>query len=122
MQNFIGKDNFVWWMGVVESRDDPLNLGRCRVRIFGHHTDNIQEIPTDSLAWALPCYSPNSTWVSSAPIPGDYCFGFFSDGLSSQAPIILGVFTGIPKNGPKKTDRHPTAAMTLPARVGVYPN
>ena len=54
MNNFIGKDGFYWWMGVVESRDDPANLGRCQVRIFGHHSDNMNEIPTDDLAWALP--------------------------------------------------------------------
>ena len=68
MENFLGKDGFNWWMGVVESRDDPLNLGRCQVRIFGHHTDNTEDIPTSSLAWALPGYSPNAGWVSSTQI------------------------------------------------------
>lgn len=100
MHNFLGKDGFNWWMGVVESRDDPLNLGRCQVRIFGHHTDNKKLIPTEDLAWALPGFSPNSGWISSTPIVGDYVFGFFSDGLSSQAPVMLAVFPGIPKNGP----------------------
>ena len=32
--------DFVWWQGVVEDRNDPLKLGRCRVRILGYHTDN----------------------------------------------------------------------------------
>ena len=36
--------NFVWWQGVVEDRDDPELLGRCRVRILGYHTDNKQKI------------------------------------------------------------------------------
>ena len=113
----MGKDNFVWWMGVVESRDDPLNLGRCQVRIFGHHVDNLQEIPTSSLPWALPGYSPNSGWVSSTPIPGDYCFGFFTDGLSSQAPVILAVFPGIPKQGanPQKGFADPRTSAELSA-------
>ena len=75
MENFIGKDGFYWWLGVVDSRNDPLNLGRCRVRIFGHHTDNTSEMPNDKLPWALPCYSPNTAWISSSPIPGDYVFG-----------------------------------------------
>ena len=100
MENFIGKDGFFWWMGVVESRDDPLNLGRCQVRIFGHHSDNINEIPTDDLAWALPSFSPNSSWVSSTPLKGDFVWGFFTDGKASQFPVIIGVFPGIPKNGP----------------------
>jgi hypothetical protein len=99
MNNFLGKDGFSWWMGVVESRDDPLNLGRCQVRIFGMHTDNKQDIPTESLPWALPGWSPNSAWVSSSPIVGDYVFGFFVDGASNQSPMLLAVFPGIPKNG-----------------------
>lgn len=100
MHNFLGKDGFNWWMGVVESRDDPLNMCRCRVRIFGLHTDNKELIPTDDLPWALPGFSPNSSWNSSTPIVGDYVFGFFVDGSSSQAPIMLAVFPGIPKGGP----------------------
>ena len=100
MENFIGKDGFYWWLGVVDSRNDPLNLGRCRVRIFGHHTDNTSEMPNDKLPWALPCYSPNTAWISSSPIPGDYVFGYFTDGKSAQFPVIIGVFPGIPKSGP----------------------
>ena len=35
MAEFMGKDGFVWWQGVVEDRYDPLYLGRCRIRILG---------------------------------------------------------------------------------------
>lgn len=100
MENFLGKDGFVWWMGVVESTEDPIHLGRCKVRIFGWHTDNLQELPTSDLPWAQPCTSPNTTMLSSTPIEGDYVFGFFSDGSSGQAPILLGAFPGIPQSGP----------------------
>jgi len=99
MQNFIGKDGFIWWMGVVENRVDPLNLGRCQIRIFGWHTGNKQQLPTEGLPWALPMNSPNSTMTAAAPLVGDYAFGFFSDGMSGQAPMIIGVFPGIPVNG-----------------------
>ena len=37
--NFIGHDGFVWWVGVVENRLDPLNLGRCQIRIKGLHSE-----------------------------------------------------------------------------------
>ena len=100
MKNFIGKDGFYWWLGVVEDRNDPLGLGRVRVRMFGHHTDNLQEVPTETLSWALPCLAPNGTMTDGTPLVGDYAFGFFTDGMSSQAPVIIGVFPGIPKNGP----------------------
>jgi hypothetical protein len=96
-KNRIGHDNFVWWIGVVENNVDPLNLGRCKVRIFGSHTDNLQEIPTSELPWATPLNSVNNSRSFSTPMEGDYVFGFFMDGLSSQAPAMLGVFPSIPQ-------------------------
>jgi hypothetical protein len=95
MQNFIGKDGFNWWLGVVESRNDPLKMGRCQVRIFGHHTENKQLIPTEDLPWAPCLVSPNSQQSFATPKEGDYVMGFFSDGESSQAPTIMGIYTGI---------------------------
>lgn len=100
-KNRIGHDNFVWWIGVVEDRKDPLNLGRCRVRIFGSHTENLQLIPTDFLPWATPLYPVNNSRNYATPIEGDYVFGFFTDGLSSQAPVYMGVFPGIPQSEPQ---------------------
>lgn len=96
-KNRLGHDNFIWWIGVVEDRFDPLNIGRCRVRIFGSHTDNLDELPTSSLPWAAPLYPVNNSKAFSAPMEGDYVFGFFMDGLSSQAPAMLGVFPAIPQ-------------------------
>lgn len=95
--NRLGHDNFVWWIGVVEDRFDPLNVGRCRVRIFGSHTENLDELPTRTLPWATPLYPINNSKSFSAPMEGDYVFGFFLDGMSSQAPAMLGVFPAIPQ-------------------------
>jgi hypothetical protein len=97
-QNRLGHDNFIWWIGVVEDRFDPLNLGRCRVRIFGSHTSELQLIPTSSLPWATPLYPVNDSRSFSTPMEGDYVFGFFLDGDSSQAPAMLGVFPAIPQS------------------------
>jgi hypothetical protein len=30
-KDFAGKNGFIWWVGFVEDRKDPLKLGRCRV-------------------------------------------------------------------------------------------
>ena len=49
---FAGLNGFVWWVGVVEDRQDPLKLGRCRVRIFGWHSENVTEVPTELLPWS----------------------------------------------------------------------
>ena len=32
MKNFMGKDGFQWFVGVVEDRDDPKRMGRLNVR------------------------------------------------------------------------------------------
>ena len=96
-KNRLGHDDFVWWIGVVEDNVDPLNVGRCKVRIFGSHTDNLQEIPTSDLPWATPLYPVNDSRTFSTPMEGDYVFGFFMDGLSSQAPAMMGVFPSIPQ-------------------------
>ena len=97
MENFIGKDNFVWWIGVIENRADPLGLGRCKIRIFGWHTDNTSELPTDKLPWAQPMYPINGSKNYSSPKIGDWIVGFFMDGMSGQAPIMMGVLPGLQK-------------------------
>lgn len=96
-KNRMGHDNFVWWIGVVENNVDPLNLGRCKVRIFGSHTSNLQEVPTSELPWTTPINSVNNSRSFSTPMEGDYVFGFYMDGLSSQSPAMLGVFPAIPQ-------------------------
>jgi len=106
--NFMGKDSFFWWMGVVEDRRDPKKLGRCRVRVLGAHTENKQLIPTCELHWAYP-YQP-LTWNQAmnglghsptGPAEGTWVFGFFKDNQSSQEPIILGTIAGIPEEAPQ---------------------
>ena len=37
-ENFMGLGGFLWFFGVVEDRQDPLKVGRLRVRIVGVHT------------------------------------------------------------------------------------
>ena len=87
--------NFVWWIGVVENRQDPLKLGRCQVRIFGYHTEDKQTSPTEKLPWThpvLPLNNPNPY----APKEGDSVVGFFMDGDEGQFPVMFGVLPGIP--------------------------
>ena len=52
MKNFMGKDGFNWFVGVVEDRNDPKTLGRLRVRALGYHTEDLNKIPTKELPWA----------------------------------------------------------------------
>ena len=53
MRDFIGQNDFTWFIGVVEDRNDPLQLGRVRVRCYGWHTDDKNQIPTEALPWEV---------------------------------------------------------------------
>ena len=46
MSEFMGKNGFQWFVGVVEDRQDPQTLGRLRVRCLGYHTDDLVKLPT----------------------------------------------------------------------------
>lgn len=85
----IGIKNPLWFVGVVENRNDPRKEGRVQVRAFGIHGTNAQ-VPTDSLPWAL-CISGN--YDPNYPVPplNSWVFGFFIDGRDAQQPMILGL-------------------------------
>ena len=112
---------FVWWQGVVEDVNDPLKLGRCRVRIIGFHSENKSDIPTQDLPWAQPIQPIVSAAVSGIGIsptgilPGTWVFGFFMDGSKAQLPIIFGSIAGIPSNPsvPSKGFNDPSGTYPL---------
>ena len=96
MDNIFNKDGFNWWIGVVEDRKDPEKLGRCRVRIFGYHTDSRELLPVKDLPWAIPIQPITSAGISGigttplGPVEGSWVFGFFLDGNDMQQPAMLG--------------------------------
>lgn len=110
---------FVWWQGVVEDRNDPLQLGRCRVRILAYHNEDRSLLKTEELPWAYPLQDITSAAMSGighapvGPVEGTWVMGFFRDGDDAQQPIMLGTFGGIPQSPP------PDAGLFDPNRV--YP-
>ena len=102
MRNFIGRGNTTWFIGVVEDRNDPVQLGRVRVRCFGWHTDDKGQIPTDSLPWAIPINPVTGASISGVGttptglIEGSWVFGIFLDGERAQEPAIIGSIVGAP--------------------------
>ena len=103
-QNFMGRNGFTWFVGVVEDRQDPQKLGRVRVRCLGLHTDNLEKLPTADLPWAHPMNPITSATISGVgqtplgPVEGTWVVGFFSDGAESQTPIIMGTLPGVPSS------------------------
>jgi hypothetical protein len=90
-----------YFVGVVESRDDPLMIGRCRVRIFGVHTEDKTDLPTADLPWAMPVTPINSastSGVGQSPtgiVHGAWVVGFFMDGEDRQQFMMTGTLTSI---------------------------
>ena len=107
-QNFMGKDGFQWFVGVVEDRQDPQKLGRVRVRCLGYHTEIHEDLKTADLPWAHPMNPITSATVSGigqtplGPVEGTWVVGFFSDGSDAQQPVIMGTLPGVSKTLPTK--------------------
>jgi len=93
--DFADTGRFVWWIGFVESRNDPIKLGRVKVRCVGWNSDNKMQLPTDALPWAQISL-PSNGINTYAPKEGEMVFGFFMDGEMAQQPIVLGAFPSIP--------------------------
>lgn len=92
--NFYG-DETRWFIGVVEDNNDPMKLGRVRVRIQGLHGSLQENISTGDLPWAQTVVPTTEGGVSgigrsSALLPGAVVYGLFLDGKWSQLPLILG--------------------------------
>ena len=104
MREYIGRSDFTWFVGVVEDRNDPVELGRVRVRAYGWHNESLDAIPTNELPWAIPVNGVSSASVSgfgNSPtglFEGSWVIGFFADGERAQEPMILGSLAGIPTN------------------------
>ncbi len=100
--NFLGKNNFIWFNGVVEDRQDPQKLGRLRVRCVGIHTDNKDDLPTSDLPWSQLIHPITSSGISGlghSPgfiVEGTWVFGYFRDGYAMQEPMVIGTLPGKP--------------------------
>ena len=98
--HFMGMDRFIMFYGVVEDRDDPIQMGRCRVRIIGTHHPDKEVMPTEDLPWAMPVQpiiSAAAFGVGHAPlgpVPGTYVVGYFADGMDRQVPFFFGTIAG----------------------------
>lgn len=100
----------ITFYGIVEDRNDPLMVGRVRVRIHGIHSENKQYIATPDLPWAqvlLPTTSAGLSGIGTQHglIEGSTVFGFFRDGKNKQDPVITHVSAGIPQKGYKETTK-----------------
>ena len=100
----MGLDGFVWFIGVVENRNDPAKLGRVQVRCLGFHTEDLNDIPSADLPWAhvmMPVTDPSMQGLGNTPsflVEGSWVVGFFRDANEKQQPVIMGSLPGNPLN------------------------
>jgi len=98
--NIIKTPDFM--LGCVEDRNDPLMLGRARVRILGLHTHDKSLLPTEDLPWAYkiqPTTSGAMTGIGHSPVgvmEGTWVAVQFID-PDKQIPFIVGTLGGIPQ-------------------------
>ena len=101
-KEFLGRNGFIWFNGVVEDRIDPEYLGRVKVRCIGFHTASKIDLPTADLPWSmvvLPVTSAGISGVGFSPaalVEGSWVYGYFRDGENCQEPMVMGSIPGYP--------------------------
>lgn len=95
------------WRGVIEDNNDPEKRGRCKIRVFGLHTEKkdktqFEGIPTNELPWSEPALGLIEGSISgyglwSVPLQGSHVFLFFENGNILQ-PKYFATVPGIPSS------------------------
>src|SRR5210317_1807557 len=100
---FLGISNFKWFIGVVEDRNDPLKVGRLKVRCLGIHTSDKNKIATADLPWASVSLPITSSGISglghsaTGIVEGSWVWGYFRDGeYLMQELVVVGTLPGKP--------------------------
>lgn len=110
--------------GVIEDVNDPKQMNRVRVRVFGLHSTSEVAIPTEDLPWAtvlLPTTSAGISGIGQTPhglIPGSWVMGFFQD-KAMQDPVILGSVASMFNEAPPgKTFKDPEGNYPTEEYIG----
>lgn len=95
-----------FYFGVVEDRNDPLKVGRVRVRVHQLHTDNKSDISSADLPWSQVILPTTSAGLSGfghghGLVEGTTVYGMFRDSDHLDF-VVMGVGIGISQSGYKE--------------------
>ena len=95
----IKSEQITYWFGVVEDINDPMQLDRVRVRVYGAHSANkqisdIDGTPTEYLMWMntiMPVTQAQFSGVGQRHglLPGSSVFGMYID-PEMQTGVVMG--------------------------------
>lgn len=91
MSDYYG-DNVRWFIGRIISDKDPAEAGRFQVRIYGVHSEEVEDEYLPFAETMLPTTEGGVSGIGRIAQlkKSALVFGFFLDGTNSQHPIILG--------------------------------
>lgn len=102
-----GEDTF--FIGIVDDIDDPLELGRVKVRIINQN-DNDTPTAKEDLQWCtvgMPLTSASLNGIGTSPTwlqVGSYVMGTYLDKKTKRQPFLQFTFNKIPGNDINKHD------------------
>lgn len=97
--SFFGSEKNIY-KGVIEDNNDPLKIGRVRVRVLGVHSHDKNLVPIDTLPWCSCVKSldfggfTSGKGVSSVPVTGTWVF-CVSENSDLTRFIVLGGIAGV---------------------------
>ena len=110
------------YYGVVESRSDPKQLGRVRVRVLGIHTEDKVLLPTSDLPWAtVISHDGSNSGLGTTPsffVEGTWVLVDFFDS-DMQEPYVIGGLPGIPSETVNTSEGFNDPNGTYPVAVNV---
>lgn len=118
-------DQTRWFTGRVVDLEDPKQLGRIRVRVYGIHTEDTTMIADEDLPWAqvvVPVTQGGTGgFGNNLGIQiNTLVFGMFLDGQNSQLPLVLGSLPKLENNELDEYDSVSTNPLARGIQVKPY--